>query len=92
MVGQWRVAADTSPGGDDWGDDWERYGFEPGSVAVGGCGCGSVGCHPLVVVIEFGDGLVRWRRFQSRASHDLDLGPFTFSERQYRAALGFSRT
>jgi len=41
----------------NWGDDWARYGFGPGVVAVGGCDSGSVGCHPLVVAVEVSEGM-----------------------------------
>jgi hypothetical protein len=77
---------DPSPGS-DWDQDWASHGYDRDSVAIGGCGCGVVGCHPLVVVIEQGDGLVRWRSFASRAGNPLPLGPFVFGARRYEAAL-----
>jgi hypothetical protein len=73
--------------GSPWDQDWGSYGYDPDSVALGGCRCGVVGCDPLVVVIELGDELIRWRTFASRVANPLDLGPFVFGAAQYRAAL-----
>lgn len=67
------------PADPNWGDDWEGFGFRLGVVALGGCGCGAVGCNPLVVSIEVSDGIVRWRDFQSSEVRRLDLGPFVFN-------------
>jgi hypothetical protein len=78
---------DPAPGS-DWNDDWGSAGFDADAVAIGGCGgCGTVGCDPVVVTIEIGDGLIRWRSFGTRAAEVLDLGPFVFSARRYEAAL-----
>ncbi|HKH23013.1 MAG TPA: hypothetical protein VKA88_05280 [Solirubrobacterales bacterium] len=55
-----------------------------------GCGCGEVGCSPLLARITVTDDTVTWQDFEQPQREDWDysdLGPFTFDRAQYERAL-----
>jgi hypothetical protein len=61
-------------------DDWR------GKIAVLGCGCGVVGCWPLLVKITTEEERVFWNNFEQphrRRWHYDALGPFVFDRSQY---------
>jgi len=61
-----------------------------GKTALLGCGCGEVGCSPLMARITVTDDTVRWDDFEQPTRPDWDyegLGPFTFERAQYERAL-----
>lgn len=60
-------------------------------IAVLGCGCGVVGCWPLLVEIVEAEDRVTWRNFRQpfRSGWSFDLlEPFVFDRPQYLAQLG----
>jgi hypothetical protein len=59
-------------------------------TALLGCGCGEVGCSPLLARIAVGDDSVVWDEFEQPQRPDWDygpLGPFRFDRSQYESAL-----
>jgi hypothetical protein len=59
-------------------------------TALLGCGCGEVGCSPLMARVTVTDDTVTWDEFEqpTRPAWDYDdLGPFTFDRAQYERAL-----
>jgi hypothetical protein len=59
-------------------------------TALLGCGCGEVGCSPLMARITVTDDTVTWDRFEQPTRPDWDyddFGPFTFDRGQYERAL-----
>jgi hypothetical protein len=63
---------------------------DEGKTALLGCGCGEVGCSPLMARITVTDETVTWDDFEqpTRPSWDYDdFGPFTFDRAQYERAL-----
>jgi hypothetical protein len=55
-----------------------------------GCGCGEVGCSPLLARVTVTEDTVTWDEFEQPARPDWDyeaLGPFTFERAQYERAL-----
>ena len=61
-----------------------------GKTALLGCGCGEVGCSPLMARITVSDDTVSWDEFEqpTRPGWDYgDFGPFTFDRAQYERAL-----
>jgi hypothetical protein len=59
-------------------------------TALLGCGCGEVGCSPLMARITVTDDTVTWDEFEqpTRPGWDYDgFGPFTFDRAQYEQAL-----
>ncbi len=62
-----------------------------GKIAVLGCGCGDVGCWPLLVGITPRGDTVLWEDFEQphrgHWRHD-GLGPFVFDRARYTSALG----
>ena len=61
-----------------------------GKTALLGCGCGEVGCSPLMARITVDDDTVTWAEFEqpTRPGWDYDgFGPFTFDRPQYERAL-----
>ncbi|MGH3146336.1 MAG: hypothetical protein ACRDTR_11110 [Rubrobacter sp.] len=64
----------------------ERYADRYGKIAVLGCGCGVVGCWPLLVSIAVLEDEVFWNDFEQphrgRWRYDA-LGPFVFDRSQY---------
>ena len=58
--------------------------------AVLGCGCGDMGCWPLLTVITVAHRNVTWSRFKQFFMPEWDysdFGPFTFERQQYDDAL-----
>ncbi|MGC9665351.1 hypothetical protein ACNTMW_02210 [Planosporangium sp. 12N6] len=65
-------------------------GYEPGELALLGCGCGLWGCWPLLARITLDPDTVTWTGF--RQPHrprwgTLPLGPFTFDVTAYLQRL-----
>jgi hypothetical protein len=63
---------------------------DEGKTALLGCGCGEVGCSPLMARITVSDDTVTWSDFEqpTRPEWDYDgFGPFTFERGQYERAL-----
>jgi hypothetical protein len=61
-----------------------------GKTALLGCGCGEVGCSPLMARITVSDKTVIWDEFEQPTRPDWDydrFGPFTFDRAQYERAL-----
>jgi hypothetical protein len=59
-------------------------------TALLGCGCGEVGCSPLLARVTVTDETVTWGEFEQPTRPDWDyesLGPFTFERAQYERAL-----
>jgi hypothetical protein len=59
-------------------------------TALLGCGCGDVGCSPLMARVTVSDDTVTWSDFEqpTRPEWDYDgFGPFTFERGQYERAL-----
>jgi len=59
-------------------------------TALLGCGCGDVGCSPLMARVTVNDDTVTWDHFEqpTRPSWDYDsFGPFIFDRAQYERAL-----
>jgi hypothetical protein len=59
-------------------------------TALLGCGCGEVGCSPLMARITVTDESVTWEDFEqpTRPGWDYEgLGPFKFDRAQYEQAL-----
>jgi len=59
-------------------------------TALLGCGCGEVGCSPLMARITVTDDTVTWDEFEqpTRPGWDYEsFGPFTFDRVQYERAL-----
>jgi hypothetical protein len=59
-------------------------------MALLGCGCGEVGCSPLMARITVTDETVTWDDFEqpTRPGWDYEgFGPFTFDRAQYERAL-----
>ena len=59
-------------------------------TALLGCGCGEVGCSPLMARITVTDDTVTWDQFEQPTRPDWDydnFGPFTFERAQYERAL-----
>ena len=59
-------------------------------TALLGCGCGDVGCSPLMARVTVSDDTVTWSDFEqpTRPEWDYDgFGPFTFDRGQYERAL-----
>ena len=55
-----------------------------------GCGCGEVGCSPLMARVTVTDETVTWEEFEQPTRPDWDyedFGPFTFDRAQYEQAL-----
>jgi hypothetical protein len=66
------------------------YEDDEGKVQLLGCGCGEVGCSPLLARITVTDDTVTWDEFEQPQRPDWDyqaLGPFTFERTQYERAL-----
>ena len=66
--------------------------FEGGGeqTALLGCGCGEVGCSPLMARITVTDQTVTWDDFEQPTRPDWDykgFGPFSFDRAQYERAL-----
>lgn len=63
---------------------------DDGKTALLGCGCGEVGCSPLMARVTVGDDTVTWDEFEQPTRPDWDyedFGPFTFDRAQYERAL-----
>jgi hypothetical protein len=61
-----------------------------GKTALLGCGCGEVGCSPLMARITVTDDTVSWEDFEQPTRPDWSyegFGPFTFERAQYERAL-----
>ena len=59
-------------------------------TALLGCGCGEVGCSPLMARINVTDETVTWEDFEQPTRPDWDyegFGPFRFERAQYERAL-----
>ena len=59
-------------------------------TALLGCGCGEVGCSPLMARITVTDQTVTWDDFEQPTRPDWDyegFGPFSFDRAQYERAL-----
>jgi hypothetical protein len=59
-------------------------------VQLLGCGCGEVGCSPLLARVTVSDETVTWDEFEQPTREEWDyseLGPFTFDRAQYERAL-----
>jgi hypothetical protein len=59
-------------------------------TALLGCGCGDVGCSPLMARVTVTDETVTWDDFEQPTRPDWDyedFGPFTFDRTQYERAL-----
>jgi hypothetical protein len=59
-------------------------------TALLGCGCGEVGCSPLMARVTVTDDTVTWDDFEqpTRPGWDYEgFGPFTFDRAQYERAL-----
>jgi hypothetical protein len=59
-------------------------------TALLGCGCGEVGCSPLMARVTVTDDNVTWDDFEQPTRPDRDyegFGPFTFDRAQYERAL-----
>ena len=68
----------------------ERYDDRRDKIAILGCGCGVVGCWPLLVKITPREDTVLWSDFEQphRKHWRLDgLGSFVFDRAQYTFAL-----
>jgi len=55
-----------------------------------GCGCGEVGCSPLMARVTLSEDTVTWDEFEQPQREDWDyssLGPFKFDRAQYERAL-----
>jgi hypothetical protein len=66
------------------------YEDDEDKVQLLGCGCGEVGCSPLLARITVSDDTVTWDEFEQPQRPDWDyqaLGPFTFERAQYERAL-----
>jgi hypothetical protein len=66
------------------------YEDDEGKVQLLGCGCGEVGCSPLLARVTVTDDTVTWDEFEQPQRPDWDyqaLGPFTFERAQYERAL-----
>ena len=62
----------------------------PGKIAVLGCGCGDVGCWPMLVEISLRDDVEVWSGFEQphRSAWRYDeIGPFVFDRARYLSAL-----
>jgi hypothetical protein len=62
--------------------------------AVLGCGCGDMGCWPLLTLITVGHRKVTWSRFKQffRPEWDYsDFGAFVFNRRDYEDAVAALR-
>jgi hypothetical protein len=61
-----------------------------GRTALLGCGCGEVGCSPLMARIRVTDDTVTWEDFEQPTRPEWnydDFGPFIFDRSQYERAL-----
>jgi hypothetical protein len=59
-------------------------------TALLGCGCGDVGCSPLMARITVTDETVTWEDFEQPTRPDWEydgFGPFRFDRAQYERAL-----
>jgi len=59
-------------------------------TALLGCGCGEVGCSPLMARVTVTDDTVTWDEFEQPTRPEWDyqgFGPFTFDRAQYERAL-----
>jgi hypothetical protein len=59
-------------------------------TALLGCGCGDVGCSPLLARVTVTDDTVTWDEFEQPTRPDWDyegFGPFEFERAQYERAL-----
>jgi hypothetical protein len=59
-------------------------------TALLGCGCGEVGCSPLMARVTVTDETVTWDEFEQPTRPDWDydeFGPFTFDRSEYERAL-----
>jgi hypothetical protein len=59
-------------------------------TALLGCGCGEVGCSPLMARVTVTDETVVWDDFEQPTRPDWDyegFGPFTFDRSEYERAL-----
>lgn len=75
---------------DDGARRRQRRGKPDPRQAVLGCGCGDMGCWPLLTQITLRKREVTWARFKQffRPEWDYsDFGPFTFVREQYEEAL-----
>jgi hypothetical protein len=66
------------------------YDDAEGKTQLLGCGCGEVGCSPLLARVMVTDETVTWDEFEQPTRPDWDyesLGPFTFERAQYERAL-----
>jgi hypothetical protein len=66
------------------------YEVDEEKVQLLGCGCGEVGCSPLLARITVTEDSVTWDEFEQPARPEWDyegLGPFTFERAQYERAL-----
>jgi hypothetical protein len=66
------------------------YDTDEEKVQLLGCGCGEIGCSPLLARVTVTDDTVTWDDFEqpTRPEWDYDdLGPFTFERSQYERAL-----
>ena len=66
------------------------YDSDDEKIQLLGCGCGEVGCSPLLARVTVTDDTVTWDEFEqpTRPEWDYDgLGPFTFERSQYERAL-----
>lgn len=81
----------------EWGEESTN-----GKIAIGGCGCGEVGCWPLLVKVEVDLSTVTWRDFENPfrgpgSVHPGDptarpwdwssVGPFVFNRKRYEYQL-----
>jgi hypothetical protein len=67
-------------------DDPNYSGYEPGELALLGCGCGLWGCWPLLARIKVDADAVTWAGFRQPFRPDwgtLPLGPFNFDAAAY---------
>jgi hypothetical protein len=66
------------------------YDADDEKVQLLGCGCGEVGCSPLLAQVTVTDDTVTWDEFEQPTRPEWgydDLGPFTFERSQYERAL-----
>jgi hypothetical protein len=72
------------------GQGTPMYEGEDERTALLGCGCGEVGCSPLMARITVTDETVTWEDFEQPTRPDWDyqgFGPFRFDRVQYERAL-----
>jgi hypothetical protein len=72
------------------GKDKSDYWMSLKGVYLLGCGCGEVGCWPLIASVYQKDDTIRWDGFVQPHRRERDysgFGPYTFSRAQYEDAV-----